>query len=43
MILGLCDRFHCTPEQAGAMDAGVLRLLRVEALGKREEVSGPDG
>jgi hypothetical protein len=43
-VLGLCDRFHCTPEVAGEMDASVLRLLRVEALGKpREEVNPPGG
>lgn len=40
MILGLCDRFHCTPDVARAMDASVLRLLKVEELGVRREEPG---
>ena len=36
MILGLCDRFHCLPDVAGQMDAAVLRLLRIEELGRPE-------
>lgn len=40
MILGLCDRFHCTPGVARAMGAGVLRLLAIEALGRPDV---PDG
>lgn len=39
MLLALCDRFHCLPSQVLAEDAGLLRLLRIEQLGKREEVS----
>jgi hypothetical protein len=35
MILGLCDRFHCTPDVAVELDAGVIRLLRIEAAGRR--------
>ena len=40
MILGLCDRFHCLPDVAEQMDAGVLRLLRIEELGR--PVQEPD-
>jgi hypothetical protein len=40
LILGLCDRFHCTPEVARGMGAGVLRLLEIEALGKPEQPEG---
>jgi hypothetical protein len=36
MILGLCDRFGCLPSQVLAEEASVLRLLRLEALGRRE-------
>jgi len=34
MILGLCDRFHCLPDVAEQLDAGVLRLLRIEELAR---------
>lgn len=37
MILGLCDRFGCLPSQLLAEDAGLLRLLRIEAYGKTSE------
>jgi hypothetical protein len=40
LILGLCDRFHCTPEVAVGMGAGVLKLLEIEALGKPDEPGG---
>ena len=36
-VLSLCDRFHCTPDVARRMGADVIRLLKIEALGKREE------
>ena len=29
-ILGLCDRFHCTPDVARDLDASVFRLLAIE-------------
>jgi hypothetical protein len=29
LILGLCDRFHCTPDVAKDMDASVIRMLKV--------------
>jgi len=29
LILSLCDRFHCLPEQAESMDASVIRMLKV--------------
>jgi hypothetical protein len=37
MVLGLCDRFGCLPSQVLAEDAGLLRYLRIEHLGKRVE------
>ena len=39
-ILGLCDRFHCLPEQVLEMDAGVIRMLKVEKLGTPEQNEG---
>jgi hypothetical protein len=36
MILALCDRFHCTPDVAADLDASVLRMLKIEALGRGE-------
>jgi hypothetical protein len=43
LVLGLCDRFHCIPEVAEEMDAGVLRLLKIEELGtRREEAIDPE-
>jgi hypothetical protein len=36
-VLALCDRFHALPSQVLAEDAGILRLLRLEQLGGREE------
>jgi hypothetical protein len=35
-ILGLCDRFHCTPDVARRMDIDVVRLLKLEELGRPE-------
>lgn len=31
-VLALCDRFHCLPSAIRAEDAGLLRLLEIEAL-----------
>jgi hypothetical protein len=39
MILALCDRFRCTPDVAADMDASVLRMLKIAALGRRGEES----
>lgn len=36
-MLALCDRFHKLPSEVLAEDAAILRLLKIEALGKREE------
>jgi hypothetical protein len=36
MILGLCERFGCLPSALLAEDASLLRMVRVEALGRRE-------
>ena len=35
-MLGLCREFHCLPGQLMQEDAGLLRLLRIEALGTPE-------
>lgn len=40
MILGLCDRFKIVPSQARAEGASILRLMKIQKLGNREEVSG---
>ena len=32
-MLSLCRQFHCLPSQLYAEDAGLLRLLKIEALG----------
>jgi hypothetical protein len=40
MILALCDRFHCLPSAVLAEDADVLRLLKIEFLGRREVAAG---
>lgn len=37
MILGICDRFHVLPSQVYAEGADMLRLLKIESLGKRRE------
>jgi len=37
MILRLCDRFHCLPSQVLDEDARIIRMLKIESLGKREE------
>jgi hypothetical protein len=43
MILGVCDRFHVLPSQVMAEDAELLRLLRIEALGRRPEPEARGG
>lgn len=39
VLLRICDRFKCLPSQALDEDANVLRMLSVEALARREEVT----
>jgi hypothetical protein len=39
-VLGICERFGQLPSQVYAEDAELLRLLRIEALGRREEETG---
>lgn len=34
MILSLCERFGCLPSALLAEDAGLLRLVKIEALGR---------
>lgn len=41
-VLSICERFGCLPSALEDEDAGLLRLLTIEALGRREE-AGPDG
>jgi hypothetical protein len=36
LILAICDRFHCLPSQARAEDAGIIRLMTIEAMGRRK-------
>ena len=40
-MLAVCDRFGCLPSAALAEDAGFIRLLQIEAMGKREEGRNP--
>lgn len=42
-MLGLCERFGCLPSQLYAEDAGLLRLLRIEALGNPEQDTAAGG
>lgn len=37
MILGLAERFGQSPDQVMSWDASVLRMLRIEAMGRKEE------
>lgn len=39
-ILGLCRQFGCLPSQLCAEDASLLRMLRIEALGRDDENEG---
>ena len=32
IVLGICDRFGCTPDVAEKQDAGVLRMLEIEDI-----------
>ncbi len=44
-VLGACERFGCLPSALFTEDAGLLRLLEIEALCKapeRVEVGGDD-
>ena len=41
MILAVCDRFKCLPSQARREDAGIVRLLKIEALGRPEGGESP--
>jgi hypothetical protein len=37
LILSLCERFGCLPSAVYAESGELLALLRIEALGRREE------
>jgi hypothetical protein len=37
LILGLCDRFHCLPQQVEEMDASVIRMLKVYDEGTAQD------
>lgn len=39
-MLALCDRFHCLPSQVLEEDAGVLRLLKIAAMGTPPQAEG---
>lgn len=36
-MLGLCERFGCLPSALLAEDARMLRMLKIEALVRRDE------
>lgn len=36
-VVGLCDRFKCLPSQLMGEDASLLRLVAIEARGKRKQ------
>lgn len=40
MILGLCERFGCLPSALLAEDASLLRLLKIEQMGRPEDERG---
>jgi hypothetical protein len=42
VILRVCDRFRCLPSAAEAEDAGVLRLMEIEALTRPAVPEGGD-
>jgi hypothetical protein len=35
-VIGLCDRWHKLPSEVMAEPAGMLRLLKIVELGRRE-------
>lgn len=37
MILGLCERFGCLPSALLAEDASLLRLLKIEQMGRPDD------
>lgn len=37
LIIGLADRFHCTPQEAEEMDAGYIRMLKVYDMGREPD------
>lgn len=39
-VLGLCERFGCLPSALLQEDASIIRMLKVEAMGRKEEVGG---
>jgi hypothetical protein len=41
-VLGLCDRFRKLPSEVLAEEAGIIRLLRIEQLGRRRD-DGAEG
>lgn len=40
MVLGLCERFGCLPEQLYEADADLFRMVAVEARGRPPEQDG---
>lgn len=42
-VLANCERFACLPSQLLDEDAEMLRLLKIEQLGRREEVGADSG
>lgn len=42
-ILGMCERFGCLPSQLLAEDAGLMRMLKLETMGRGEGRSDDGG
>jgi hypothetical protein len=40
LILGLCERFGCLPSALLQEDATILRMLKVESMGRKGEGVG---
>jgi hypothetical protein len=40
LILGLCERFGCLPSALLTEDARMMKWLKIEAMGRREEIDG---
>lgn len=41
LILGLCDRFHCTPDVAAELDIEAQQLIAIEQLAYPERYPEP--
>lgn len=39
MVMQMCERFGCLPSQLYREDADLLRLLNIEALGRKDDAA----